>query len=36
MNLKKRDFGEIKRRCQFSYLELLCKIIAYLLCFELK
>lgn len=36
MNLRKRDSGEIKRRCQLSYSELLCKIIHYLLCLELK
>lgn len=36
MNLRKRDSGEIKRRCQFSYLELLCKIIYYLLYLELR
>lgn len=36
MNLRKRDSGEIKRRCQFSYSGLLCKIINYLLWLELK
>lgn len=36
MNLRKRDSEEIKRRCQFSYSELLCKIIYYLLYLELR
>lgn len=36
MNLRKRDSGEIHRRCQFSYSELLWKIIHILLYSELK